>query len=70
MDINEFFGEKIRELRKAKGYSQERLALRANIDRTYMSDIEKGNRNISLEIAYKISKALDIHITEIFKDYA
>ena len=69
MEINEFFGKKISELRKEKGFSQEKLALEANIDRTYISDIEKGNRNISLEILDTLSKALKIHISQIFKDY-
>jgi len=69
MDINEFFGKKISELRKEKGFTQEKLALEANIDRTYISDIEKGNRNISLEILDKLSKTLNIHISQIFKDY-
>lgn len=69
MDINQFFGKKISELRKEKGFSQEKLALEANIDRTYISDIEKGNRNISLEILDKLSKTLNIHISQIFKDY-
>jgi len=69
MDINKFFGKKISELRKEKGFSQEKLALEANIDRTYISDIEKGNRNISLEILDKLSKTLNIHISQIFKDY-
>lgn len=69
MKINKFFGKKISELRKEKGFSQEKLALEANIDRTYISDIEKGNRNISLEILDKLSKTLNIHISQIFKDY-
>lgn len=69
MDINKFFGKKISELRKEKGFSQEKLALEANIDRTYISDIEKGDRNISLEILDKLSKTLEIHISQIFKDY-
>jgi len=61
--------KKISELRKEKGFTQEKLALEANIDRTYISDIEKGNRNISLEILDKLSKTLNIHISQIFKDY-
>ena len=69
MEINKFFGKKISEIRKEKGFSQEKLALEANIDRTYISDIEKGNRNISLEILDKLSKTLNIHISQIFKDY-
>lgn len=69
MTINQFIGNKIREVRKNKGISQEKLALDASIDRTYICDIENGNRNISLEIIEKISKALNIKISLLFQDY-
>lgn len=69
IEINKFFGEKISELRKSKGLSQEKLALEANIDRTYIGDIEKGKRNISLEVANKLSKALNTHISQILKEF-
>jgi transcriptional regulator with XRE-family HTH domain len=69
MEINVFFGKRVSELRKEKGFSQEKLALESDIDRTYISDIEKGNRNVSLEIVNKISKTLDINISQLFKDY-
>ena len=69
MEINIFFGKRVSELRKEKGFSQEKLALESDIDRTYISDIEKGNRNVSLEIVNKISKTLDINISQLFKDY-
>ena len=69
MDINKFFGTKIREERLKRKLSQEKLAHIAQIDRTYIGDIEKGDRNVSLEVLLKLSKALNIHITEIFKDY-
>jgi transcriptional regulator with XRE-family HTH domain len=69
MEINDFFGKRVSELRKEKGFSQEKLALESDIDRTYISDIEKGNRNVSLEIVNKISKTLDINISQLFKDY-
>lgn len=42
------FGKVIKNLRTEKGISQEKLALDSNIDRTYISDIEKGERNVSL----------------------
>ena len=69
MSINHFFGEKICKIRQELNMSQEKLALEADIDRTYISDIEKGKRKISLEIAYKIAKALNIHLSELLSDY-
>ena len=50
MNLKEKFGHKIKQLREQKGYSIEYLANIANIDRTYISDIEKGKRNVSIEI--------------------
>ncbi|MBE7686989.1 helix-turn-helix transcriptional regulator [Tenacibaculum finnmarkense] len=68
MNINVFFGEKIKEERIKKNLSQERLALLADIDRTYISDIENGRRKVSLEIGYKLSKALSISLSNLLKD--
>ncbi len=67
MDVIKSFGNKIKILRQEKGYSQEELANRAGIDRTYISDIEKGERNISLKIIEKLALSFDIEIYEIFK---
>lgn len=69
MDVNLFFAERIYEKRKALGISQEKLALNAGIDRTYINDIEKGKRNISLNIAGKVAIALGTTISELLKDY-
>jgi transcriptional regulator with XRE-family HTH domain len=66
MNLKEKFGHKIKQLREQKGYSIEYLANIANIDRTYISDIEKGKRNVSLLIIEKLSKALDVTIQELF----
>ena len=66
MDIRVKFGHKIKILREEKGFSIEYLANIANIDRTYISDIEKGKRNVSLFIIEKLSKALDVTIQELF----
>lgn len=44
MNINEKFGSRVKELRMRKGFSQEKLANMAEIDRTYLPDIEKGKR--------------------------
>ena len=66
MELKEKFGKKIKALREQKSYSVEYLANVANIDRTYISDIEKGKRNVSLLIVEKLSKALDVNIQELF----
>lgn len=52
------FGCRLRELRTAKGLSQESLALSAGLDRTYVSGCERGTRNIGLENIYKLAEAL------------
>ncbi|MCD8091763.1 MAG: helix-turn-helix transcriptional regulator [Bacteroides sp.] len=53
MNINEIFGLRVREKRIALNLSQEKLANMADIDRTYLPDIENGRRNVSLAIAEK-----------------
>lgn len=67
MKIQEQFGLAIKELRVQKGISQERLALETDIDRTYISDIEKGSRNISLEIIEKLANYFQLPVSELFK---
>ena len=62
MDINEIFGKKVLEKRLSLKISQETLANMANIDRTYLPDIEKGKRNVSLKSADKIAKALNLSV--------
>jgi len=66
MDIKLKVGQRIKELRKELELSQEALALKAEVDRTYMTDVENGRRNISMEILEKIIKALDVSFTEFF----
>ncbi len=65
MSIKEKFGEKVKVLRLKKGWSQERLALTANLDRTYIPSIESGKRNVSLIVIEKIAKALEVEIFEL-----
>lgn len=60
VNIQKKFGDKLREIRKNKGFSQERLAFKASLHRTYISDIERGARNVSLVNIEKISKALGV----------
>ena len=59
------FGLLVREQRKLKKISQEKLALLCNIDRSYMGRIERGEVNITLEKIYEIAKALEIDISDI-----
>ncbi len=57
-NIQKLFGDKIRELRKKRGLSQEDLAFKSGLHRTYISDIERGSRNVSLRNIEKIAKSL------------
>ncbi|MFK3990660.1 helix-turn-helix domain-containing protein [Psychrobacter sp. NPDC064578] len=59
------FGKRIREVRKSKGISQERLAEMAGIDRSYMGNIERGEKNVTLKKAYEICDALGIEIQDL-----
>lgn len=59
------FGKRVREVRKGKGISQERLAEMAGIDRSYMGNIERGEKNITLKKAYEIGDALEVEIQDL-----
>ena len=63
--IQKCFGERVRELRKRKGLSQEALALACDLDRTYIGGVERGERNISLINIHKIAKSLDVRPREL-----
>ena len=60
------FGERIRALRKLLNISQEELGFRTGLDRTYISGIERGERNPSLDNIGKIAKELKISLKELF----
>ena len=60
------FGRKVREIRKAKGLSQEALADLSGIDRSYMGHIERGQKNVTLLKIYQIADALNVSITNFF----
>lgn len=60
------FGERVRELRKEKEISQEELADRAGVHRTYIGMIERGEKNITIVNIQKIAKALGVGIKELF----
>jgi len=58
-------GERIENLRKEKGLTQEELAEKADLHRAYFWDIETG-RNVSIKTAYKIARALGVKLSELF----
>ena len=66
MDIREQVGKRIRELRQAKGFSQEAFALEVGLDRTYIASVENGRRNISIVNLEKIWKGLTMTPTDFF----
>lgn len=68
MNIKQKLGLRIKELRKSKGLSQEKLANIAEIDRTYLPTIEKGERNVSIEVVEKLAKALNVKVKDLFDE--
>ena len=68
MNIKQKFGKKVKDLRNEKGWSQEKLALNAELDRTYIPSIEKGERNVSIIVIEKIANALNINIKNLFEE--
>jgi len=61
-------GERIIEIRKLKGLSQEELAARAGMGRTYMGRIERGEQNASIRNMIKIAKVLDVQMGDLFPE--
>ena len=69
IELLEKFGEKVREERHRQGLSQEELASRAGVHRTYIGMLERAEKNITLENIEKVAKALGLKISEFFKDF-
>lgn len=68
MDIKQDFGKRLMQLRKEKKISQETLAELSGLNRPYISGIEQGKRNVSLEVIESLSKALEIQIKDFFEE--
>lgn len=66
--ITELVGNRIKEIRGEQGISQEKLALKAELDRTYVAGVESGKRNPSIKSLEKIINALDTNFGYFFKD--
>ncbi len=62
------FGRAVRRLREKQGHSQERFAQLAKVDRTYMSEIERGVTNISLVMADRVARAFGIRLSELLAE--
>ncbi|MCZ0811824.1 helix-turn-helix transcriptional regulator [Roseovarius sp. EGI FJ00037] len=68
MKLREQVGLNIRNLRSSKGMSQEQLALAADIDRSYVSEIELARFSASVDLLEKIARALDVAPKELFNE--
>lgn len=67
-DLLYAFGQAVRKIRLAKDISQEKFADMCDLHRTYISDVELGKRNVSLENIRRMANALDMNISELFQE--
>ncbi|MGD9639600.1 MAG: helix-turn-helix domain-containing protein [Alphaproteobacteria bacterium] len=68
-ELNRVFGMRIKEFRLARGLSQEQLGSRVELHRTYIGQIERAEKNISLSTVGKIAEKLELNIDELLKDH-
>ena len=66
--VCEAFGRNLRAIRKSRGFSQERLAHEAGIDRSYLGKIERGEVNATIEKLYLLAECLGCHPSELLLD--
>jgi transcriptional regulator with XRE-family HTH domain len=69
MELRELVGVNIRKLRNDRQMSQEELAFQAELDRSYLSEIENGYKSPGIEMLAKISKALGVKLASLFAGY-
>lgn len=67
MDVVQLLGKNVRKHRKLKGMTQEQLALEADMERSYVSDLERGTRNPSVRALGRLADALSINPDELLK---
>jgi len=65
MTLIEIFGRNVRQARKEKGWTQEQLAFETGVKRAYLSEVENGQRNVSLDVVEKLATALAIDVSEL-----
>lgn len=63
------FGRRIQTFRKETGLSQEKFALKIEMDRTYYASVESGKRNVSLENIKKIADGLGVSLSKLFEEF-
>ena len=62
------FGELVRRMRQDRGYSQEDFAFRVGLHQTYVSSVERGERNVTIGTADRIADGLDVTLAELFAE--
>jgi XRE family transcriptional regulator, regulator of sulfur utilization len=67
-DVGEKFGAVVRQLRESRGWSQERLAALAELNRSYMGEIERATAMPSLATAAKLAQALEVPLSQLISD--
>ena len=67
MDVRQTIGWNLRRLRVAKGLSQERLALAADIDRSYVGRVERGAENVTVSTLEAFATVLEVHVSALFQ---
>lgn len=66
-EVHKKLGQRVAELRRKKGFSQEAFAHECGFHRSYMGAVERGEKNITLAMTNKIAKALNVSLSELFK---
>jgi transcriptional regulator with XRE-family HTH domain len=66
--LTEAFGRLVRRLRKERSFSQEAFAFRVGLHRTYVGDIERGEKNVTLVTADKLAKGLDLTLSGLLSE--
>ena len=69
MDVRQLIGVNVRELRQAKGWSQEEFGFKVGLHRTYVSQIERGVRNPTATVIERLAIALDVRPTMLFANW-
>lgn len=67
LTIEQRFGRRIKELRLKQNISQEELAFRCHLSKNYVSDVERGTRNVSLKAIEKFAYGLKVRVSDLFK---
>jgi transcriptional regulator with XRE-family HTH domain len=67
-DVTVRFGNRLREVRKGKGLTQEKLAESAKLSRNYVNDVERGRRNVTIATVESLARALGVRMADLMPD--